>query len=275
MDFASRRRDGYLRALRQRGLEADSALMSSDEMTESYGFAAAAGLLARPTRRRPSWCRRSSWPSACAARSRRRACGWAATSRSSPMTTICAICGTATTSRSSPRTRSSVRDAGRRSAEMLLDTIQDPGQSPRRDLLEAELMVGQSTGPAAGRSPGAGQGANSMNFTRADFPDGFLFGTATSAYQIEGHAYRRRRADPLGHFRRHARAMSCAPRTARVACDHYHRWAEDLDLMPRPGSTSTASRPPGRGCCPRGAARPTPRGSISTTGWSTGCWSAA
>src|SRR6056297_2930483 len=33
----------------------------------------------------------------------------------------------------------------------------------------------------------------------------------------------------------------------------------------------TGSRPHGRGCCPRGRARPMPRGWISTTGLSTGC----
>ena len=44
--------------------------------------------------------------------------------------------------------RSSVREAGRRSAEILLDIIRDPGQGPVQELLEAELMIGQSTGPA-------------------------------------------------------------------------------------------------------------------------------
>jgi LacI family transcriptional regulator len=44
MDFAARRRDGYLRALRGRGMvAADDALMASDEMTESYGYRARGG----------------------------------------------------------------------------------------------------------------------------------------------------------------------------------------------------------------------------------------
>ena len=45
-------------------------------------------------------------------------------------------------------TRSSVHVAGRMCAEMLLDIIRQPGQPPRKQLLEAELMVGDSTGPA-------------------------------------------------------------------------------------------------------------------------------
>jgi len=45
-------------------------------------------------------------------------------------------------------TRSSVREAGLRAAEMLLELIDDPSRAPRHLLLEAELVVGVSTGPA-------------------------------------------------------------------------------------------------------------------------------
>jgi LacI family transcriptional regulator len=45
-------------------------------------------------------------------------------------------------------TRSSVREAGRRLAQMLLARIADPDGPHRQELLEAELVVGGSTGPA-------------------------------------------------------------------------------------------------------------------------------
>ena len=45
-------------------------------------------------------------------------------------------------------TRSSVLEAGRLSAEMLLGVISQPGSPPQHRLLEAELILGQSTGPA-------------------------------------------------------------------------------------------------------------------------------
>jgi LacI family transcriptional regulator len=45
-------------------------------------------------------------------------------------------------------TRSSVREAGRLAAQMLLDLIADPQSAPRSKLLEADLILGQSTGPA-------------------------------------------------------------------------------------------------------------------------------
>ena len=45
-------------------------------------------------------------------------------------------------------TRSSVREAGRLSAEMLLSLIARPDLGPQEHLLEAELIISQSTGPA-------------------------------------------------------------------------------------------------------------------------------
>ncbi len=44
-------------------------------------------------------------------------------------------------------TRSSIRAAGRRAAEMLIAQIVDPGTAPRSELWEAELVIGASTGP--------------------------------------------------------------------------------------------------------------------------------
>jgi len=63
------------------------------------------------------------------------------------------------------------------------------------------------------------------------FPAGFQFGAATSAYQIEGAATADGRGpswwDTFAHTPGRIRDAS----TGDVACDHYHRWAQDLDLM--------------------------------------------
>jgi LacI family transcriptional regulator len=70
MDFAVRRRTGYLDALAARGLAADPALMPADEMTEVSGHRAASRMLALPDP--PTAFLASSMISgwACAARSR-------------------------------------------------------------------------------------------------------------------------------------------------------------------------------------------------------------
>jgi beta-glucosidase len=67
------------------------------------------------------------------------------------------------------------------------------------------------------------------------FPTGFLWGASTSAYQIEGSPL----ADGAGEniWHRFARTPGCTKNgeTGDVACDHYRRWREDVDLMARLG----------------------------------------
>ena len=67
------------------------------------------------------------------------------------------------------------------------------------------------------------------------FPDGFVWGVATSAHQIEG-AYDDDGRGPSIWDRLEAVPGSIADGSdASVACDHYHRWREDIDLMTRLG----------------------------------------
>jgi beta-glucosidase len=63
------------------------------------------------------------------------------------------------------------------------------------------------------------------------FPPDFLFGVATSSYQIEGAANDDGRGESIwDRFARQPGAI--ADRSdGSVACDHYRRWADDLDLM--------------------------------------------
>ena len=68
-----------------------------------------------------------------------------------------------------------------------------------------------------------------LTHARADFPDGFTFGAATAAFQIEGGAEARGRC--------HWDDFSATPGNVRggddglVACDHHGRWEGDLDLL--------------------------------------------
>ncbi len=61
------------------------------------------------------------------------------------------------------------------------------------------------------------------------FPPGFQFGAATAAIQIEG-ATDARGASIWDSFCR-VPGRVAGGHTTDVACDHYHRWEEDLDLM--------------------------------------------
>jgi len=68
-----------------------------------------------------------------------------------------------------------------------------------------------------------------MLLSRADFPAGFLFGTATSAYQTEGHAHGGAGPTHWDSFAATPGNVAGAADGA-LACDHYHRFAGDLDL---------------------------------------------
>ncbi len=63
------------------------------------------------------------------------------------------------------------------------------------------------------------------------FPSDFLFGAATAAYQVEGAAFEGgRTASIWDAFSRHPGAVIDAD-NGDVACDHYHRYRDDVALM--------------------------------------------
>lgn len=65
----------------------------------------------------------------------------------------------------------------------------------------------------------------------SSFPAGFLWGAATAAYQIEGAAREDGRGDSIWDvFARVPGAVADA-HNGDVACDHYHRSAQDVSLM--------------------------------------------
>jgi beta-glucosidase len=63
------------------------------------------------------------------------------------------------------------------------------------------------------------------------FPDGFVWGVATSSYQIEGAVHEGGRAPSIWDTFSHTPGAVANDDTGDIACDHYHRWRDDLDLM--------------------------------------------
>lgn len=147
MSFAHRRMLGYQAALVERGLPFDPALVHNAEMIESYGHDCTLQLLAgkdAPT----AFIAASSivaYGILRAIRERGLQLGrdisiithdddltFLKDSGSVPLFTA---------------TRSSIRAAGRRAAELLKELIAEGPGAERRELWEAELRIGQSTGP--------------------------------------------------------------------------------------------------------------------------------
>lgn len=70
----------------------------------------------------------------------------------------------------------------------------------------------------------------SLIHSRKDFPDSFEFGVATSAYQIEGSSFGACGRSQWDDFAATPGNVMRGENGSR-ACDHYHRWSDDLDLI--------------------------------------------
>lgn len=70
-----------------------------------------------------------------------------------------------------------------------------------------------------------------MSSTQLSFPEGFLWGTATAAYQIEGAAHAEGRQDSIWDAFARLPGAVADGHNGEVACDHYRRYKQDVALM--------------------------------------------
>lgn len=147
LDYADRRRAGYLDALHRAGINPDPALILHGELTEQKGAEGALRLLELPDP-----------PTAIVTASVASAFGVQRVAQERGMEVgrdLSVACfdddlsylGNRDTGPTFTSVRSSVREAGEHAAQMLLELIADPARTPRQHLLEAELVHGSSTGP--------------------------------------------------------------------------------------------------------------------------------
>jgi LacI family transcriptional regulator len=147
MDFAYRRRAGFEAGLAAAGITPDPVYMWSGEMTEANGYDAVRQMLALP--QPPTAFLMSSVISAIGAR---RAVQDAGMTLGREVSLIAhdddlSYLSNRQTIPMFTAVRSSVREAGRQIARILVGQIGNPDGVPEQKLLEAELVVGTSTGP--------------------------------------------------------------------------------------------------------------------------------
>ena len=63
------------------------------------------------------------------------------------------------------------------------------------------------------------------------FPENFLWGVATSAYQVEGAARHDGRGESIWDVFCETPGKIKDGATGEISCDQYHRYKEDVDLM--------------------------------------------
>jgi LacI family transcriptional regulator len=147
MDFAMRRAKGYRRALAENQIKLTDDYLTHSEMTEPNGYKNALTLLDLPT---PPTALVTS--SIIMANGIRRALDERDLKLGRDVSVIThdddlSYFRDAAAVPVYTATRSSVREAGRLSADLLLKIIADPGRAPEGILLDAELILGSSTKP--------------------------------------------------------------------------------------------------------------------------------
>ena len=146
MDFAYRRRLGYEAALTQRDIEVDPSLIFSSDMIEPYGYDVTKSLLQRENA--PTALVTSSVLTALGVVRAAQECGLQIGKDLSVVTfddelSFLQYPGVPLFT----SVRSSIMNAGRRLAEILLEQIDNPEKPPMQELWETDLVVGRSTGP--------------------------------------------------------------------------------------------------------------------------------
>lgn len=92
------------------------------------------------------------------------------------------------------------------------------------------------------------------------FPKNFVWGAATSAYQIEGAAAADGRSPSIWDVFAHQPGKTFEQHHGDVACDHYHRWPEDVALLRLLGVQAYRMSLSWSRLLPDGTGRPNPKG---------------
>ena len=92
------------------------------------------------------------------------------------------------------------------------------------------------------------------------FPEGFLWGAATSAYQIEGSPLADGAGPSIWHAFAHTPGRIADGETGDIACNHYHRYRDDVALMAELGLTAYRFSINWGRVFPDGIGRANPRG---------------
>src|SRR3712207_1809989 len=120
------------------------------------------------------------------------------------------------------------------------------------------MPVATFGGTASAQSTNVGPGAGPAAARR--FPDGFYWGVATSAYQIEGAWNEDGKGPSIWDTFAHTPGKIKNGDTGDLANDHYHRYKEDVALMKAIGATAYRFSIAWPRIFPEGTGAPNPKG---------------
>ncbi|HEY6248452.1 MAG TPA: family 1 glycosylhydrolase [Candidatus Angelobacter sp.] len=109
----------------------------------------------------------------------------------------------------------------------------------RRQFLASSLAVAGNAvlaGHSFSENPGSlerAPGAVPAEMVNGHFPDGFIWGMATAAYQVEGAWNEDNKGESIWDRFSHSAGKIKGGATADVACDQYHLYRQDIELLKR------------------------------------------
>ena len=130
-------------------------------------------------------------------------------------------------------------------------------------VLARQGLRGQSAGPAGAtiqeetQIPGA---VTQAEVERARFPDGFLWGMATASYQVEGAWKEEGKGESIWDRYAHAPGHVKGGDTGDQACDHFHLYKQDIELLKRLNQKSYRFSISWARIQPSGTGSPNPKG---------------
>ena len=133
------------------------------------------------------------------------------------------------------------------------------------------VEVGGAPPPLAHLVAGVGWARMSDAYS-ARFPPGFLWGVSSASYQLEGAVAEDGRGESIWDRFCATPGKVRNGESGAVACDFYHRYGEDIELMKDLGVDAFRFSISWPRVLPAGRGRLDGAGSTSTTGWSTGSW---
>ncbi len=133
-----------------------------------------------------------------------------------------------------------------------------PMRLTRRDL--AKVAGAGALGVAAPAGAQPSEGALPQRESTRGFPKGFLWGTATAAYQIEGAVNADGRGPSIWDTFAHTPGKTHNNDTGDVADDHYHRYRDDIQSMKALGMAAYRFSIAWPRIFPQGTGAPNPKG---------------
>ncbi len=132
----------------------------------------------------------------------------------------------------------------------------------RRDFAKiiGTAAIGASAIPAFGADKTANEEKNVQQSSMRTFPKGFLWGSATASYQVEGAFNEDGRSPTIWDTFSKTPGKTVEGATGDVADDHYHRYKEDIQLMKNMGVKSYRFSIAWSRVFPDGSGKPNPKG---------------